>query len=146
MPAVFPIQWGPLVKSGRYPHMARRDAPVWERFLDKHGRDFEAVAYDVAVGGVLPATPGISDQEARGWRYSTALRADAVLRRGEVWTAIEVRPETSVSAVGAALCYLLVFQREFPEQPFIEAGVVTEFLTPDMQFCLDNLLIRWWKV
>ena len=65
---VYPVEWVPVTMSGRYPQMAKNDMLVWERFLLIHGGEFEAAAYNVALGGVTPAGDELS--EARPW-FST---------------------------------------------------------------------------
>ncbi len=139
MPPVLPLTWVPLVKTGRYRHMARRDAAVWERFIEKHGPAFEAVAYDVALGGVIPTDPGATDQQRRGFQYVTALKIDALVRRADYWLILEVRPEASASAVGAILTYRLVAQRERLTPLPIRGGLVCETLHPDIAWTLNAL-------
>ena len=52
MPAVYEPLWYPAAYRGRYPHMAKRDAAVWEQFIALYGERYEAYAYDVALGGI----------------------------------------------------------------------------------------------
>lgn len=141
MPAVFPVEWEPLAKTGRYRHMARRDQAVWERWLDKHGAAFEAVAYDVALGGVIPTDPTATDAQRRGFQYATALKIDALLRRADYWLVVEVRPEASVSAVGAVLVYRLMVQRERLTPLPVRGAVVCETLHPDIAWALTALTL-----
>jgi len=136
---VYPVQWAPVVKSGAYPHMAKLDAAIWERFLDQFGTNFTAVAYDVALGGFLPAEGEGTLEQRKGWQYSTALKIDAVLQReGEVWI-VEVKPGGGTAGVGAALCYTLMAERDgFSAFPVIPV-LVTDRTNPDVLFCADAL-------
>ncbi len=146
MPAVYGIQWEPPAITGRYQHLMRRDLAVWERWLALHGDEFDAVAYDVAIGGAVPAVEGLSDADARGWKYTTALKIDALLRDEQgVWI-IEVKPSASVSAIGAAIGYPLVLAREEPDLLIAGAGIVAENLTPDIEWLAQQLSIRTWTV
>jgi hypothetical protein len=136
---VYPIDWRPLLRTGDYPHMAPRDLAIWETFLDALGDQFDAVAYDVALGGFLLDPGAGSEAERLGWRYSTALKVDAVLaREGEVWC-VEVKPSAGVSAIGAALCYAEMARADgFTTEEIIPA-VVTDHASPDIQFCASTL-------
>jgi hypothetical protein len=129
----------PVNAAGPFRHMAPRDAAVWQRFLTRRGADFLAVAYDVALGGVVAAEaePALS----RGWQYSTALKIDAVLwsERG-LWI-VEVRPWATVSAVGAALCYTLVAQRERLSPDPMRPMIVCEGIQPDVAWVARELAI-----
>lgn len=146
MPAVYGIQWEPPAITGRYQHLMRRDLAVWERWLAQHGEEFEAVAYDVAVGGTSPAIEGLTDADERGWRYTTALKIDALVRDDQgVWI-IEVKPSASVSAIGAAVAYPLVLARDEPELIIAGAGIVAENLSPDLEWIAQQLNIRTWTV
>jgi hypothetical protein len=136
---VYPIDWKPLLRTGDYPHMAPRDLAIWETFLDALGDQFDSVAYDVAFGGFLLDVDAGSEAERLGWRYSTALKADAVLsREGEVWM-VEVKPSAGVSAIGAALCYREMAIADGFTTDELVAAVVTDHASPDIQFCAEVL-------
>src|SRR2546425_3607652 len=146
MPAVYPIEWVPPVKTGRYRNLQRRDTSVWERWLDKYGSTVDVVAYDVAVGGVEPTASELSEVERRGFKYSTSLKIDVLLRIGaEVW-AVEVKPTASVAAVGAAVWYPLVLSREEPDLGVVGGGFICEALPPAIEFLAGELKLRAWVV
>jgi hypothetical protein len=136
---VYPLVFAPPVKTGRYIHMARRDLVVWERWLDRHPRDYDGVAYDVALGGVSPAAYPITDADRTGYQYSNALKIDALLNKAGQWRVAEVRPECSPSAIGSALCYRVMLAREYPEQADVRPLVICEFASRDMFTCADAL-------
>src|SRR5574341_1087219 len=75
---VYPFDPVPAVKSGDYPHMASRDVTVWERWLDQFGGELLGVVYDVALGGMEPPEDAGDERMKRAWRYSTAIKVDAV--------------------------------------------------------------------
>jgi hypothetical protein len=120
--------------------MAKRDAAVWARFLARRGRDFLAVTYDVALGGVQATAA--DEALAQGWQYSTALKIDAVLWEARGAWIVEVRPWVQAGALGNVLCYLLVAQRErftrLPMRPML----VCEGIQPDVRWVAGELGIR----
>lgn len=136
---VYPLDWklpGPL---GHYPHMAKHDARLWERFLADYAANFERFCYDVALGGFRPDEhTGTLDQRL-GWQYSSAVKIDAVGERtDDVWI-IEVRPHAGVSAIGAALCYsVLAAVDTFTAKPLVPV-VLTDRASPDIRICADAL-------
>ncbi len=146
MPAVYAIEWEPPVVTGRYRHMQRRDVAVWERFLARLGDQFAAVAYDVAIGGTLPVGDDISEAEKQGWRYTTALKIDVLLRESDGVWAVEVKPNATVSAIGAAVVYPWLLAREEPELPVLGGGIVCEHLPPDIAGYAAEVGIRVWVV
>lgn len=146
MPTVYPIKWQPIVASGYYPNLMRRDVAVWERWIAAHGAGFDAVAYDVAVGGVKPADPDLDAKSIAGWKYSTALKIDVLLREhGAVWP-VEIKTSTSVSAIGAAVSYQLVLAREEPDLLIAGGGIICETLQADIEWIAAQLKLRTWIV
>ncbi len=146
MPAVYGIEWQPPAITGRYQHLMKRDLAVWERWLALHGSEFDAVAYDVAVGGTAPTLEGLTETDRRGWLYSTALKIDALARdESGVWV-IELKPSASVSAIGAAVSYPLVLARDEPDLVIAGGAIVTENISPDLEWIAQSLSIRVWTV
>jgi len=146
MGPVYEPVWYPAAYRGRYPHMAKRDAAVWETFLEAYSVRFEAFAYDVALGGILLDMPDLTVGDAAGWQYTTALRIDAVAREGDRYWIIEVRPEAHVSALGAALCYTLVAKRDAAFPGALLPAVVCTYMQPDVKWVADNLGITVFQV
>src|SRR3989442_4559865 len=144
MPAVYPIEWVPPVKTGRYRNLQRRDTSVWERWLDKYGSTVDVVAYDVAVGGVEPTASELSEVERRGFKYSTSLKIDVLLRIGaEVW-AVEVKPTASVAAVGAAVGDPPAISREEPDLGVGCGGFIFEAAPPGIPVLSRRLKPSGW--
>lgn len=136
---VYPVAFVPVVKTGAYPHMAKLDAAIWERFLDQYGANFLGVAYDVALGGYLPGESEGPLDVRLGWQYSTALKVDAVLQReAEVWI-VEVKPNGRTSGIGAALCYTALAEADpFTTFPLVPV-YVTDRASPDIRLCAEKL-------
>ncbi len=135
MPTVYPLTLLDPGQQTHYRHMAKRDVALWEKFLKAYGEKFHAVSYDVAFGGHYPELAEPNDVMARGYQYSTALKVDAIAwMSNQVWL-IEVRPEATVSAYGAAVCYTLVARREkLTELPVIPT-IVCATMQRDVEWC-----------
>jgi hypothetical protein len=136
---VYPVEWVPVTMSGRYPQMAKNDMLVWERFLLIHGGEFEAAAYNVALGGVTPAGDELSEADRLMWKYNTAKKIDALLRReGECWL-VEVKPTASLSAIGQVVGYTLLAKVDpFTDLPVFPV-IVTDGVDPDVQYVANQL-------
>lgn len=139
MPAVYPIHRVPATHRGDYRHMAKRDVEVWTRFLAARGDDFAAFAYDVAIGGITLHADGLDQASLDGWRYNTALKIDACgFQPGRVWI-IEVKPEATVSALGAAIAYTLVAKRERVFDDPLQPTIVCNYCQVDVKWCAEQL-------
>jgi hypothetical protein len=146
VPTVYPIEWVPPVVTGRYRNMQRRDVAVWERWLRQHGPEWEMVAYDVAVGGVVPDLPDLSDAEIAGWKYTTSQKIDVLLRTGDDITVVEVKPVASLTAIGGAIGYPLALAREEPTWTIVQGAIICEHLPLDIEWLTKALGIRTWVV
>jgi hypothetical protein len=139
MPAVYPPNVLPADFRGHYPHMARRDGEVWVRFLAAPPAEFLGYAYDVAVGGWKLDGLQLNEADLLGWQYNTALKVDVVgLTASEAWV-IEVRPEATVSALGAALTYALVLDREQVFDLPLRPVICCQQIQPDVEWACRKL-------
>ena len=143
---MYPITRLPADFTGHYQHMAKRDGVVWERFLARARDQFVAFAYDVALGGSILDLEGVPEAELLGWQYNTALKIDAVAWQPRLVWVIEVRPEATVSALGAALTYSLVARRDAVFDVPILPVVCCETMQPDVEWTCQQLGIRVEKV
>jgi len=142
MPAVYPLEWVPATFRGHYRHMAKRDGEVWERFLLAYADRFDGFAYDVALGGVVFDGMPMEDHERQGWQYSTALKIDAIGREGDRYWVIEVRPDAHVSALGAALTYSMICERDDVLPGPLVPTIVCQSIQPDVKWTCDQLSIQ----
>jgi len=146
MPTVYPIAWEPIAVTGRYRNLQRRDVALWERWIVAHGEAFEAVAYDVAVGGVEPIGEDLTPQDIAGWRYSTAQKIDVCLRdEAGIWC-IEVKPAGHLSSIGAAIAYPKLLERDEPDLVIAGGGFITDYIPPAIAWLVEQLQLRAWQV
>jgi len=138
---VYPLQWHPAGERHSYPHMAKNDAVLWERFLADYAGNFLAFAYDVALGGYLPDEPADDLAVRKMWQYSTACKIDALGERPDDLWIIEVRPHANVASIGSVLCYTLLARADGLETKPIVPCVLTDRCSPDIQYCAEALEI-----
>jgi hypothetical protein len=137
-----PVIWEPPALTGRYPNMARNDAQLWERYLKASGQLWHAVSYDVRLGGREIVDPDATEQEKYTWKFNTAERIDVVADRGSEHWIIEVRPNAKLGALGSAIGYVLLAQREpWTHLPLVPA-VLTDNIAPDVRWVADQLGVQ----
>jgi len=142
MPPVYPLVVVAPEQQRNYRHMAKRDVAVWERFLATHAAPFIGFSYDVALGGTRLQIEDAEEAHLLGWQYSTALKIDAVGWMGNQCWIIEVRPDATTSALGAALCYTLVAKREELTTLPLVPTVVCEAIQPDVQWACEQIGVQ----
>lgn len=117
---VRPIVWQKFDHGASYPHMAKHDARIWERFIDRYFGHFDQVAYDIALGGSEPTDPDATEAQRLMWRFNTAKRIDAVVgNRDELWLC-EVRRGSGLAAVGAVVGYTILSELDkWADRPLV---------------------------
>lgn len=96
----FPIEW-----RGDPPHMLAADIPVWYRFLEVYGKDFQNLYYDVYLGGPWLTPDQEEDPMWRMWRANTVKRLDALAElEDEIWI-IEVALAPGLRSLGQLMTY-----------------------------------------
>lgn len=139
---VLPVVWQPFGPAPHYPHMAKHDERIWERFLTRYVGYFTEAAYDIALGGTEINDPTATDAERRMWRFNTAKRIDAVCRnRDEVWLC-EVRRGAGAAAVGAVVTYGTLSELDKWTTLPIVLTIVTDRSDPDTRTVAESLAIQ----
>ena len=139
---VYPVTWEKWRASGRYRHMFKHDVAIWERFLDAYSGAFLEVAYDIALGGMVPTDPTADEPSRKMWQYSTAKKIDAAVRNDdEVWLC-EVRPQAGLAAVGSVIGYAILSDRDpWTTQPLVMV-IVTDSMDGDTKVVCQELEIQ----
>lgn len=124
---LFPPTW-----RGWPPHMARRDLPLWYRFLDASGSQFTGFFYDAALGDGTDPGPDQPDEFRFGFIRLTRLRADAIGAQPNGWTLFEVRPNAGAGALGALVAYRALWEVDPPDKRPLRAALITDQVRPEL--------------
>jgi len=139
---VYPLEFFPPELTGWYPHMAKRDAVIWERYLKREASAWKGFAYDVALGGFITEDPTADERTRTGYQYSSAQRIDVVGDRGTEHWIIEVRHQARISAISAAMGYLMLAQREpWTDLPLIPC-VITDNMSADVRYVAEQFDVQ----
>jgi len=140
--SVDPVVFEPPALTGRYPNMARHDGALWERYLKNAAALWRGVCYDIRLGGLETADKDATETEKYMWRKNTAERIDVVADRGSEHWVIEIRPNAKLGALGSAIGYVLLAQREpWTTLPLVPA-VLTDNCAPDFRWVADQLGVQ----
>lgn len=123
----YPPSW-----SGRPPHMADQDLPLWTRAKPTFDADALTYYYDVAVGEGAGSPQHPDDPIAAGFFRLTRKRIDAVIETATAWHIIEVRPNAGLGALGAIQTYRSLWERDPPDTKPVRAFLVTDRLDTDV--------------
>lgn len=96
-------------KMSEYPHMLKRDAEIWHRFIEQNPGKFLHCIYDLHVGDGAPIEDDTPPRDAYAWKRVTQWRADVAAWDGNALYMIEVKPNAKASAIGQALGYKILY-------------------------------------
>jgi hypothetical protein len=112
--------------------MLEPDIPVWWRFLEKWGHEFEKLWYDCLLGGPFLSEEEEKDPIKKSWRYVNSKRPDAIAElENEVWI-IEVSANPGLRAIGQLVSYQTLWQEDPKIEKIDKAVLIVETLDTDL--------------
>lgn len=113
--------------------MSVQDAAVWRAFLDTHAVSFSEVFYDVGLGGKAHRLVTTDGGMRPMWETLLKKRVDAVLVRSDSVWCCEVKPLANMSALGQALSYQFLWNKERTSEQKARAVVVCSRVDLDIE-------------
>ena len=120
--------------------------PLWNRFLDLYGGEWEAFEYDVRVGPPSGAAVGFDPGTRAVFDALTRLRIDALGHRAGAVHLFEVKPFAGIGTVGQLIGYRDLYLRDFPGARVVGLGVVTDRFQPAVAAVFKSQGIEAWIV
>ncbi len=110
------------------------DWQIWQRYLISPAALYERYAYDVLID-IVEAPAEITDPAMRRmWRENRGKRIDAVGRKADVLTVLEVRELATWQTLGQVLGYQTLVELHFPleiwSRPMIICGAIAAGVEP----------------
>ena len=123
--------------------MLDEDYPAWERYLDKHGKEFLWFYYNVRVGGQVNTDQTIPPNISKAWYDSTAKRIDAIgEKEKEIWI-IEVAGRPGFRAIGQVLTYEHLWNLDPKINKPVKNMLVGQRLDDDLKQVLKKLNVAY---
>ncbi len=120
------------LKNRLYPHMMPEEIPIWERFLLKHGSDYNTFTYDVRVGTPVIVPPEVPANIKGDAQTLSLKRIDAIGWKLGKPTIIEVKKIIGFTTLGQAIAYPIMFAKTAKRRELPDILIVAENITPDM--------------
>lgn len=122
----------PTIWTGRPPHMAAADLPLWREWIHSHHHHFDALFFDAALGTAPDPGPEQPENYRYAWIRLNRYRADVIAVSPTGWTIIEVRPRAGASAIGALLTYRQAWFLDPPDDRPVTLILVTDQVRPEI--------------
>lgn len=133
--------YGPMAD---YPHMGPIDESIWNRFIEKYPNRFFSVFYDFHVGEARAGHPDVPKNFYTGWYDLTRWKCDVVAPTSEAVYCIEVKPNANAKALGQAMAYAILYNKEQrPGKPVIPV-VLTDECSEITKTLADELGVELW--
>jgi len=107
------LRWWKPESIPKYPHMGKLDSFTADMYWKDNIFQFDAVSYDVTVGGGRSMLPGFSDALADDWLYLSSLKIDMIGKRNLNLTICEFKPFADSGSIGQVLTYGKLFVDKF---------------------------------
>lgn len=113
-------------------HLSPDDLAVWREFLATNPCAFRVQAYQVKVGGPTLEQLALQAADGAAWRYLMMKRIDVVAHMRHRLCVIEVKPYGNLAAMGQALGYAWLYNKEMKPKEPVAPWVVCGRLEPDV--------------
>ena len=130
----------------KYPHMFPRDIEIWHRFLAQYGKHYSGFDYDVKVGSGRDYSLEQDKMIRRGAFINSKKRIDAVGYQTFQVTIFEVKPDATASAIGQALAYCRLYEKEFSPGVKCIPAIVTDSKVPDTTILTKEFGVLYFRV
>lgn len=114
----------------KYPGMRPRDVAIWDTFLLNHPGRFFRVWYDVHMGDPVGAEHDHEEMCNNGMYDVSRWCVDVIAEDAEAFYIIEIKPDAKAGALGQALAYKKILDREVGFAKPSHAVVLTDSIGP----------------
>ena len=132
----------PFEKLERYPHLSPQETKIWNRFIEKNPKIFEAVIYDARVGEGRDYSDYPEDKIREDMEHLSKKRIDVVGFIGDDIYVIEIRPKANLSAIGNAWGLAELFRDVASVDKVIIPAILTDEKLPDMEAVCSRMAVK----
>lgn len=127
-----------LLVQLQFPGMPKPESDVAMLWLQRHGRNYDRIEFNVRLGEGAVPPPGLDPVIVEMTRKVTQKRADIVAWLGDDVTIIEAKIRAGLGAVGQLAGYRELFVRDNnpPRPPRLM--VIAKFADPDVQYVFQQ--------
>lgn len=128
-----------------YPHMRPHDEAIWTRFIRKNPGRFEQVFYDFRVGDPADVDQEVDQNVMQAWHDLTRWACDVIAEDDQAIYTIEVKPNANAKALGQALAYMVLYQRDHaPAKPVVPV-VLTDAIANTTREAAKQMGVLLWQ-
>jgi hypothetical protein len=130
----------------KYPHMFPRDIEIWHKFLEIYAADYEGFDYDLKVGSGIDYSWEPDKALRRGAFINSKKRIDAVGYQSDQIVIFEVKPDATASAIGQAVSYSHLYEKEYAPALKCVPAIVTNREVPDTRRLTEQFGVLYFVI
>ncbi len=130
MNQLLPKPYGLLNK---YPGMRLGDEVIWDEFVKNHPYFFISTWYNVPLGDPYPDEDEKIKAKANGALEVSQWRIDVLGETPDAFVVIELRPHADARAIGNAIAYSKLLQKEWNLVKPVVPMILTDKMTPILE-------------
>lgn len=123
----------PYERMNVYPHLSKREAPIWDTFIRRNPGMFTRVWYDVQVGERRADSTELAPEWERNAAYLGAYKIDVVADAGPYLLVIELKHQATTKALGEVWLYEHLLKKAWGTEKPILSAIVTDEEMPNIR-------------
>ena len=123
----------PYKSLDKYPGMRPRDVAIWDEFILSHPDAFFRVWYDVHIGDPVGHKHNEKEMRENGMYDVSCWCIDVLAEDENGFWVIEVKPDAMAGAIGQALSYTKILEKEQKFNKPLRPAVLTNDIPPITQ-------------
>ena len=128
----------PFKLLAHYPHLAKKEVVIWDRFVRQNSDWADEVDYDVTCGEHDTLPLDIPQHTKDDWNYLRSWKIDVVAYKNGIPFIIEVRPRAALGAIGETLSKTIMFMDEHPNFTEAEPVLITDVERPNVRALCEH--------
>jgi hypothetical protein len=115
-----------------FTHLLPLERPIWARYLEATGEEFQSLTYDLHLGEGAAIDPTWPEWLVRQVRAVSRKRVDVIGETSGAVILFEVKPRCGMSALGQLLCYRELYVAEHRPRKRVRLVCVCGRVEPDV--------------
>jgi len=126
----------------KYAGMRIHDETIWDEFVKNHPDFFLSVWYNVPLGDPFPNEDEKIIAKANGALEVSQWRIDVLGETPDAFVVIELRPHADARAIGNAIAYSKLLEKEWELVKPVVPMILTDKITPIMEVAANMCRVR----
>lgn len=121
------------------PGLIPQEIVIFKAWWADHFSEYDGYDFNVRVGTGFDPGDKFDDSVRTSWIANSQRRIDALLRKGDEWTVVEVKYRASPLAIGQLICYRELLAIKYPGRDTSQLLLLCFQVDDDTIYCAGRL-------